>query len=204
MNPILVEFIAFIISIVAFIYGLLKICNADTSLYFKLIVNAVGCYVLEELWSIINGICGFENGFVSIRLIGIFGCFCTFLTASISRINKKNSINKLAFIAPVMAIILFTIYASKIVYSTSMSHIIISFIVILPLIIDSYFELNSLLISKDIKSINVLILIEYLITLSYLFIQSVNIKLIMDILSAVIMAFIVFECRRSSKCKILI
>lgn len=203
MNALLIENIAFIISILAFIYGLVNISKKDVPLYYKLIVNAIGCYALEELWSIINAYCGFENGFISIRLIGIFGCFCTFLTASINGLNnankEKNNSNKyLSFIAPIITIILFVMYSYKLYDLEINSHIVISFIVLIPLIIDSYFELKGILSNKNnyLKMINILVLFEYAITLSYLFIISTNVKLILDIISAIVMALIIYVCNK--------
>lgn len=199
MNALLIESIAFAISIIAFLYGIIKINKISAPLYFKLIINAVGCYALEELWAIVNAICDFENDIFSVRLIGIFGCFCTFLTASVTKIIKEdNKNNKLAFIAPLIVITLFLIYIVSTIKEKTILHILISFTILVPLIIDSYYELKYILTKDDkegylkcIKPINILILIEYTITLSYLFIKTVNIELILDISSAVIMLLIV-------------
>ena len=67
----------------------------------------------EELWVIVNTICNISNGLITVRLIGIFGCFCTFLTAN-SNISKDKMYNKSnetklakygAFLAPVVFIV---------------------------------------------------------------------------------------------------
>lgn len=204
MNALLIENIAFIISISAFIYGLIKISKLNVPLYYKLIVNATGCYALEELWSIVNAYCGFESGFISIRLIGIFGCFCTFLTASINELNEFSKNNKIKnkkyflFLLPIIILFVYFYYVYK-TYDFKLNfHIIISFIVLIPLIIDSYFELKNILINKNmnLRMINILILLEYIITLSYLFIQVTNVKLVLDIISSLIIALIIYICNK--------
>ena len=209
-----IESLAFIITTVAFIYGLTKVCLHKTNEYFRIIVVAVGCYVLEELWVIVNTICNINNGLITVRLIGIFGCFCAFLTAN-SNISKDELYNKanetvlakyVALLAPTVFIILFIIYFIQSINIRPFYHIFISFIVILPLIIDSYFDLKYLLmptnnnsIIKRIKPINLLILFEYISSLLYFFFTKKSMLLSLDITSGIIMAFIVMLCVRRAK-----
>lgn len=207
---ILFETIAFCISIVAFIYGVLKIFATKAPFYFKMIICAVGCYSLEELWVIVNTFCKVENGTFSVRLIGIFGCFCTFLASNAMGFNKivddGNSKNKFArafsFLAPALLLAVFCVYAIMI---KSAIYIIIPFVVILPAIIDSYYELKYLILPNDemgfvkyIRPISVLILLEYAISISYLLLESEIIMLIMDVASAIVMALLVLASRRGA------
>lgn len=203
MKPLIVEMLAFIISIVGFIYGVFKVSKLNSPLYFKLIVNAVGCYALEELWAIINALCGFENGFISIRLIGIFGCYCTLLTANVNGLSKlaDKRVNIISLLAPLICIGTYLVYIITNFRLTSITDNIISLTVILPLIIDSYFEIRNLLIKsnkyiKCIRLISLLIIIEYMISLSYFFIQVTSIRLILDIASALVMTLLVIECEK--------
>lgn len=214
MQELLFEGIAFGISIIAFMYGLLKVYTQKAPFYFKMIISAVGCYALEELWVIVDAICGIYSGFLSVRLIGVFGCFCTFLTANARGIDKiiddgvgKNKPAKMiALVAPAAFVAVFCIYTAMAIKDLSKPYIIIPFIMFLPLMMDSYFELKLLLIPNDdlklvkaIRPISALILFEYIISFSYLFIQNEYFKLCADVLSAVVMAVIVLLSEKGAK-----
>lgn len=214
MQELLFEGIAFGISVIAFIYGLLKVYTQKAPFYFKMIISAVGCYALEELWVIVQAVCNIESSFISVRLIGVFGCFCTFLTANGKGIDKivddgieKNKLAKMiAFVAPVAFVVLFCLYTIMAIKSVTISYIIIPFIMFLPLILDSYYELKHLIIPMDdlkllkaIRPISALILFEYIISFSYLFIQSETFELCADILSAIVMAVIVILSEKGAK-----
>lgn len=209
MSVILFESIAFGISILAFIYGMFKVFAPNTPIYYKMIISAVGCYALEELWVIVNALCGVENDTFSIRLIGIVGCFCTFLTANSRALNNllgKDKLNNKAskYLALIAPIIVFAVLLMSFL-KVNKSKAIIMTIVFLPLIIDSYYELKFILapmddkcLLKQIKIINALILFEYAISISYAFVREMNLLLVMDIISAIGMALIVFACRRGA------
>lgn len=214
MQELLFEGIAFGISIIAFIYGLLKVYTQKAPFYFKMIISAVGCYALEELWVIVQAVCNIESNFISVRLIGVFGCFCTFLTANARGIDKiiddgveKNKPAKMiAFIAPIVFVALFGIYTVMAIKSVTISYIIIPFVMFLPLILDSYYEFKHLIIPMDdlkllkaIRPISALILFEYIISFSYLFIQNDIYRLSADVLSAVVMAVIVILSEKGAK-----
>lgn len=221
MSILLFEGIAFGISIIAFIYSVIKLYLPKTTpLYFKMISSAVGCYALEELWVIVNAICGSENSTFSVRLIGVFGCFCTFLTANIRGIDKvvddgvgKNKTARaIAIVAPILFLIVFGVYSYFAIGVKSISYITIPFIVFVPAIIDSYFELKHLIMPlddlklvKDIRPIAIFVLVEYFVSASYLFLNEVNLEMCMDIFSAVVMALIImFSVRGAKRWKTLI
>lgn len=213
MRELLFEGIAFGISTAAFLYGLFKIYIPKTPFYFKMIVSAVGCYALEELWEIVNVICGIGNSIFSIRLIGIFGCFCTFLAANAKGLNKvldegtkkSRPARIIAFAAPLAGLAAVGVYSFLSAGEKTVLHILIAFIVILPAIIDSYFELKYLLLPNDemsfikyIRPINVLVILEYIISFSYFFVTDKNTGLITDVISALIMAILVFASERGA------
>lgn len=214
MTKTIIESLAFIISLSAFIYGLFKVCLHKSNEYFKIVVVAVGCYVLEESWVIVNTICNIPNNLLTVRLIGIFGCFCAFLTANRSiskdKMYNKSSETKLArygaLLAPILFTSLFSIYCIQSINIKPIYHIVISFIVIFPLIIDSYFDLKYLLMPtgntafiKSIKSINLLILLEYIGSLLYFFFTKRSMLLSLDITCGIIMALIVMLCVKEAK-----
>lgn len=209
MSILLFENIASGISIIAFLYGVIKVFIPNVPIYYKMIISAVGCYVLEELWVIVNAFCGVENDTFSIRLIGIIGCYCTFLTANsraLTNLLGKDVLNNrkskyLALIAP--AAIFALSFAA--ILKVDKSKAVIMILVFLPLIVDSYYELKCLLtpmddkgLLKQIKIINALVLIEYAISMSYTFVQELNVLLVMDVISAIGMALIVLASRKGA------
>ncbi len=213
MPVLLFESIAFGISLIAFIYGFFTVYLSNSPMYFKLMVSAVGCYTLEELWVIVNAICGVENDTFSIRLIGIIGCYCTFLTASsrgLTNLLGKDAVNKkapkyAALIAPLIVALIFAFGLSKAQIHQGLFFIAILMLVFLPMVLDSYFELRSLLLPMDekkmlksIKLLNILVLIQYVISLSYMLITGMNTLLVMDVVSAVGMALIVIVSRKGA------
>ena len=70
----LFEMLAFAISVIAFGYGVGAFYRQNTLRYFQLYVCAAGCYMLEELWVIVNSLFGngSQDGLVTVRLIGFF------------------------------------------------------------------------------------------------------------------------------------
>lgn len=213
MPELLCDALAFAISLVAFIYGLLKIYTPKAPFYFKLIVGAVGCYVLEEFWVIVSAICEYDNFQISVRLIGIFGCYCTFLAANSMGLDKvvddgnrrNRKARAIAFVAPVIFSAIFLIYSINVYSKESIVYIIAPFFVFLPAIIDSYFELKCFILPNDemgfvkyVRPINALVLVEYIISTSYLFITSGVVSKAFDLISAAVMALIVLACRRGA------
>lgn len=220
MQNLIFEGVAFGISSIAFVYGLMRVYTQKAPFYFKMIISAVGCFALEKLWVIVDAVCGMESGFISVRLIGVFGCFCTFLTANYKGIDKivddgivKNKTARiLGLIAPIVFLSVFCVYVMLEKNDLTPSYIIIPFIMYLPLILDSYYELKLLFIPMDdlkllkaIRPVSALILFEYIISFSYLFIQKEILQLSAEVLSAVVMtAIVIFSEKGAKKWKTLI
>ena len=107
--------------------------------------------------------------------------------------------------APMIFVLLFVIYFIQSMNIRPLYHVIISFIVILPLIIDSYFDLKFLLMPNDnsliksIKPINLLILLEYIGSLLYFFFTKRSLLLSLDIICGLIMVFIVIICVKEAR-----
>lgn len=208
------ESIAFGISLLAFIFGLFKINFKNAPFYFKMLTVAVGCYSLEELWIIVDAVCGIHSSTFSVRLIGVFGCFCAFLTANSKGLDKvigdgiaiSKRVKAFSMLVPV---ILFAIICSYLIINASIlksSHLIIIFIVFIPAIIDSYFECMHILMPTDklgllkyIKMINAFILIEYAISFAYLYVSALPVILVMDVVSAIVLAMVVVLSERGAK-----
>lgn len=115
----LLELLAFLISAICFLYGGVKLFKKETLPFFYYLVCASGCYALEELWSIVNTIFGPREGaLLSVRLFGIFGCFCFMLSAFLNPPEKEHGLSlnfpsskrMLPFIGPVIAVALYGFY----------------------------------------------------------------------------------------------
>lgn len=62
----ILELLAFATSVVAFGYGAIHLFKKGVIDYFKHYIYATGCYMLEELWVIVNSLLG--NGSQSATL----------------------------------------------------------------------------------------------------------------------------------------
>lgn len=206
MNINYYEVIAFIISLYSFLYGIYFLSKKN--IYNQLFVYASGCYLLEELWVIVNSLFGYIDGLLTVRLFGIFGTFCFLLTASVKQFeNKKDYITDPAIaikslFAPFVLLLIFLI---NLIFFFS-SNTIVGFILLLPMIIASYFNLKALLLSRKYKSldknkfINIFSLLFYIFNGAYLYPFIISSKLIVglyDIFVTIIMFILVFLNKRS-------
>ena len=144
--------IVFLMSIVAFFYGIYMIISKKPPLYFQLIVCSVACYILGYLFDIceyyITG--HFTDGYL-IGYLGPFGCFLFLLTAGSGymdgimddRTLKMKKYRYIALVAPVFAILVLlpNLFAdlpnvTKIAYT----------IIWIPALLSSYFNLKHAII----------------------------------------------------------
>ena len=110
--------VSFALATVAFCYGAYYLFRKELPKYFQLYVCAAGCYMLEELWVIVNSLLGdgVADGLITVRLIGFFGCLCFLLSANANQFdmvvdegNDKKA-KTLAFTAPTLLFALMVIY----------------------------------------------------------------------------------------------
>lgn len=205
MNTVPFEAAAFFISLIALIYGIRGVIKYEIPMYFRLPVAAVGCYVLEELWVIVNTIFGNYGSFITVRLFGVFGFFCFLLCANTGGIdktldedcerNKKARIVALA--APVLLLALFSILTFNKFRSNGISHILLSYLVFAPAFPSSYYNLKHLLIETDgagflkcVRGCDVLCLVIYCCNLIYLINYPENL-LVLIYITDIIMALLV-------------
>lgn len=212
------EIISFLISLFGFIYGTLNLIKKESPRYFHLITYASGCYTLEELWVIVNLLFGYGklDGLITVRLFGLFGCFCFLLSANANefdRIVDDNTVSKkhilISFTAPLFLVILYAIYAFLYYDIDTILNAIIGFIVFSPAFIASYYNLKHLIIPVDemeylnrTKPINICALIYYLVNIIYIFIYdyvSSNIHSVLDISVSLIMTIIVIISVKEAK-----
>lgn len=198
------EVLAFIVSVITFLYGCLFLVKKD--MYNKLFLYASGCYLLEELWVIVNYLFGHIDSLLTVRLFGIFGMYCFLLTASIIQLErvKEKRINIKAFIAP---IIFFIIYLLGCIYYSS-SYALLGFVIFLPMFVASYYNLKALLLISKNKSlkknklINIFSILFYVLNMSYLFpIISLNRSMLgtYDLFVNIIMFILIILNKRSVK-----
>lgn len=210
----LLELLSFAVSVAAFGYGAFYLFRKDISKYFKLYACAAGCYMLEELWVIVNSLLGngSQDGLVTVRLIGFFGCLCFMLSANMNVLDKmgdegqcKNA-KVTALIAPTLLLLLYGFYALSPVNSDSVPVILIGFISISPALLASYFSLKYLLLSEDkgglltiTKGINMVALIFYAANYVYPLCDLYCSKTVMslyDLILSVMMFVMILLCRR--------
>ena len=172
----LLELLAFAVSAVTFGYGAFHLFRKETPKYFQLYVCAAGCYMLEELWVIVNSLLGNggQDGLVTVRLIGFFGCLCFMLSANVNEFDKvvdegnNRKAKALAFVAPVILLALYALFAFSPANAESAAVIVTGLISISPALFAAYFSLKHLLLPEDamgflraVKGIDILALIFY-------------------------------------------
>lgn len=156
----ILEILAFAVSTAAFGYGAFRLLDIKAPKYFHLYVYAAGCYMLEELWVIVNTLLGngSQDGLVTVRLLGAFGCLCFMLSANMCAFDlamdegKDRKAKVLACIAPVVLLVLFVLYVFSPANTTPTAVNVIGFVSISPALFASYFSLKHLLLPKDANS----------------------------------------------------
>lgn len=151
------ELFAFGIAAAAFIYGALCLLRKGTPKYFQLYVLAQGCYMLEELWVIVNSLLGngSQDGLITVRLIGFFGCLCFMLSANANEFDKvvdegKNRrVKVLSHIAPAVLLISYALYVFSPDAARSASLKTVGFLSIAPALPAAYFSMKHLLLPAD-------------------------------------------------------
>lgn len=113
--------------------------------------------MLEELWVIVNSLLGngSQDGLVTVRLFGFFGCLCFMLSANANEFDKvvdegKSKKAKLmAIIAPTVLLALYALYAFSTMNTGATAIVVIGFLSIFPALPASYFNLKHLLLPED-------------------------------------------------------
>ena len=176
------ELLSFAVSAAAFGCAAFYFFRPKTPKYFQLYACAAGCYMLEELWVIVNSLLGngSRDGLVTVRLVGFFGCLCFMLSANVNGFDKlvdegqDRKARALAYIAPVLLLVLYALYAFSPLNADPVPVIVIGLISISPALFASYFNLKHLLLPKDetgfldiTEKINAFALIFYVINYAY-------------------------------------
>lgn len=180
----LLSIAAFLIAAAAFIYGAINLFKKGKPLYFQILICAVGCYAIEELFSIIVIICGKFEEPINIGTLGIFGLCLFLLSANYGQLDKIVDDGKdkkarlLALIAPLFIIAL-QIYLFVLLKDGSVFSMIVLTIINIPSIPASYFNLKHLLLKNDdfgflkaTRWCNIMALTYYVFSLAFIIVFS--------------------------------
>lgn len=208
---------ALLISAAAFIYAVKYLILQKVPKYFKLYACASGCYMLEELWTIVNSLLGngAEDGLITVRLFGFFGCLCFMLSANANEFDKvvdEKKDKKLRFFslaAPVLFILIYLIFSIRVFHKISNMEILFGFLTLSPALGSSYFSLKHLILPKDslgflneTRKIDGIALMFYAANFLYP-IANLNFSNITmgfyDILMGIILFAIIYQCRKGAE-----
>ena len=212
----LFELLAFAVSAAAFGYGAVRLFRKGTPAYFQMYVCAAGCYMVEELWVVVNALLGSgsADGLVTVRLFGFFGCLCFMLSANTNEFDKTVDAGKdkkaraTAFIAPAVLLALYALYAISPANVEPTAGIVMGFISVAPALFASWYSLKHLLLPEDAggilkitKGIDVLALVfyaaNYLYPLTDLYCAD-SVMGVFDVVLAVMLFGIVRLCRKGA------
>lgn len=113
--------------------------------------------MLEELWVIVNSLFGngSEDGLVTVRLFGFFGCLCFMLSANMGEFDKvvdekrDTKADFAALIAPAVLLVIYAIYAFAPANDGTTLVVVLGFISISPALPAAYLSLKHLLLPED-------------------------------------------------------
>lgn len=213
----ILETLAFFVSAAAFGVGVLTLLKKDAPRFFKLYVCAAGCYILEELWVIVNALLGSgaQDGLVTVRLFGFFGCLCFMLSANANefdRIVDEGKNKKEALMALAAPVVLIALYAAYVVFQANthtLSTSIIGFLSIAPALPAAYYSLKHLLLPEDAmgflrctRGIDIVSLAFYAANYLYPLLNLFCPELVMsvyDVVIALLLSVIVLMCGKGAK-----
>ena len=212
----ILELLAFAVSAAAFVYGAFHLFRNEVPKYFKLYVCAAGCYMLEELWVIVNSLLGngSQDGLVTVRLVGFFGCLCFMLSANANEFDKvvdegrSKSAKAWALIAPFDLLALYGLFAFAPANTGSAVSTVIGLLSISPALFAAYLSLKHLLLPEDAmgflratKGIDILALIffaaNYIYPAAFLYLPN-TVMGGFDIILAGMLFGILVLCRRGA------
>ena len=147
------------ISALAVIYGAVRLFVENTPRYLQLYILAAACYFMEGLWTVCNSFFGLGtgDGLLSIRLVGLFGCFCFMLSANANefdglvdeRRGEGRRARRLSLMAPVVLTAVLAGYIALNRSALTPLRAAILFFSFLPALPASYYNLKHLLLPMD-------------------------------------------------------
>ncbi len=170
---------SFLVAMLAFVFGTVKLFRKKKPLYLQLLICAVGCFALQQLSYIVNLWCGVTAA-VSIGMFGIFGCNFFLLSANygtLDRIVDDGKGSKKARIGAIAAPLLMVSLAISAFFAWRSRDLLCAFmwlLILFPALPASYFNLKHILLPVDpfaflraTKPCNVAALVFYTVTAIY-------------------------------------
>ena len=172
---------SFLIAAIGFGFGAFRLFRSKKPLYLQLFVCAAGCFAVQQMSYVVNLWCGVTR-YVSVGMLGIFGCNFFLLSANFGTLDKivddgKGTTRKArlaALIAPAVLAALtalaFFEWKDKDLFCA-----VVGAIVFIPALPASYFNLKHILLPTDpfeflrcTRPGNIASLAFYLITAAYM------------------------------------
>lgn len=172
-----------IISMGAFIYGVYKLFRKKRPLYFQLLICAVGCLALEQLYIAVAIWCNIFNPNLNLGMIGLFGCNNFLLSANYGQLDRivddgsraNAAARKIAFIAPVI-LVASLVAITLFIFKTSSKATVLLVVTLFPACIASYFNLKHLIMPMDdfgflraTRNSNFVALVFYILSVIYVY-----------------------------------
>ena len=148
--------ISSLISVGAFINGACKLFKRRKPLYFQLLICAVGCLALEQLFIVVAIWCDIFNPNSNLGMIGLFGCNFFLLSANYGQLDSiiddgssaYTSVRRIAFVAPIILVVAI-VPAVLLVVSGPTKAILMLITMLIPACPASYFNFKHLLMPMD-------------------------------------------------------
>lgn len=173
--------------------------------------------MLEELWVVVNSLLGngSQDGLVTVRLFGFFGCLCYILSANINEFDivvddsRSRKARILALIAPAALLVLYALYAFSPMNVQTVAVNVTALISIAPALFAAYFSLKHLLLPEDdmgflkgIRELDVFALVFYGVNYVYPLV-SLHCPLLymclLDVVFALMLFILVMLCRKGAE-----
>ncbi len=211
------EILAFVISATAFGHGASRLFRKEIPQFFRFYVCAAGCYMLEELWVIVNSLLGSgsQDGLITVRLFGFFGCLCFLLSANLNiddiagMDGRSRKLCIPALLAPAVLMGVYAVYAFSEANEEAPMAVIIGLAAISPALMSSYCGVRHLLnamfsteSAKTVKAVEAVTLLFYLANYAYPFMNLYCPGLLMsvyDLILAVVLLGMILLCERGAK-----
>ena len=213
----ILELSAFAVAAAAFAVGALRLFRKGIPKYFKLYVCAAGCYMLEELWVFVNLLLGNggQDGLVTVRLFGFFGCLCFMLSANANEFDlvvddvRDRKARLISLAAPVALLALYALYVFSPSNTKPAAADIVGLISISPALFAARYSLKHLLLPVDamgflpaIRGIDIAALVFY--AANYLYPHadlycSKTVMAIYDLALAVMLFAVMLLCMKGAK-----
>ena len=174
--------ISLLISAFAVVYGACHLMKKGSPLYFQLLICAIACYSLQELFSLVNILCIGPDYSLNIGIMGILGTNCFMLSANCDQMDslvddrsEKNSrAKRLAFLAPAILLAGAVVFV-LLLWDKSPASGVLFVVLSVPGYIASYYNLKHLILPGDTLGLlnatrwcNISMLLYYFASLLYM------------------------------------